>query len=388
MGWDSLRLLFEGFEGIYDEWQILGMMAIGCILIYLGIARKFEPLLLVGIGFGILVANLPLHEFVHIGGDVGGESGTATGVLYYFRKYLVDTEIIPLLIFLGLGAMTDFEPMLNYPYTILLGAAAQFGVFVALVGAVAIGFDLNEAASIGIIGGADGPTTIYTATRLAPDLLARVAVAAYSYMALVPVIQPPIIRLLTTRKERLTRMPYAPKKASRTAKILFPIIVAIVGGILVPRAAPLIGMFAFGNLLRECLVVERLSETAQNALMNSVVIILGITVGSTMTAAAFFQRETIYIFILGCIAFAFATAGGVLLGKVMYWVSGHRVNPVIGAAGVSAVPMSARVCQREVQKEDPSNFVLMHAMGPNVAGVIGTAVAAGVLLALVPGMMD
>src|SRR5512136_2498629 len=382
MEWDSLRLLFEGFEGIYDEWQILGMMALGCVLIYLGIARKFEPLLLVGIGFGILVANLPLHEMVNPGGD-----GQATGVLYYFRHYLVDTEIIPLLIFLGLGAMTDFEPMLNYPYTILLGAAAQFGVFVALVGAVALGFNLREAASIGIIGGADGPTTIYTATRLAPDLLARVAVAAYSYMALVPVIQPPIIRLLTTRKERLVRMPYAPKKASRIAKILFPIVVAIVGGILVPRAAPLIGMFAFGNLLRECLVVERLSETAQNALMNTVVIILGITVGSTMTAADFFQRDTIYIFILGCFAFAFATAGGVLLGKVMYWVSGHRVNPVIGAAGVSAVPMSARVCQKEVQREDPSNFVLMHAMGPNVAGVIGTAVAAGVLLALVPGMM-
>lgn len=388
MEWDSIRLLFEGFEGIYDEWQILGMMVIGCVLIYLGIVRKFEPLLLVGIGFGILVANLPLHEFVHIGGDVGGEPGTATGVLYYFRKYLVDTEIIPLLIFLGLGAMTDFEPMLNYPYTILLGAAAQFGVFVALVGAVALGFNLAEASSIGIIGGADGPTTIYTATRLAPDLLARVAVAAYSYMALVPVIQPPIIRLLTTRKERLVRMPYAPRRASKTAKILFPIIVAVVGGILVPRAAPLIGMFAFGNLLRECLVVERLSDTAQNALMNTVVIILGITVGSTLTAAAFFEWETIMIFVLGCVAFIFATAGGVLLGKLMYWISKGKVNPVIGAAGVSAVPMAARVCQKEVQREDPSNFVLMHAMGPNVAGVIGTAVAAGVLLALVPGMMD
>ena len=346
MEWDSVKNLFEGFTGLGEEPQILGMMVIGCVLIYLGIVRKFEPLLLVGIGFGILVANLPLHEFVHIGGDVGGEPGTATGVLYYFRKYLVDTEIIPLLIFLGLGAMTDFEPMLNYPYTILLGAAAQFGVFVALVGAVALGFDLAEASSIGIIGGADGPTTIYTATRLAPDLLARVAVAAYSYMALVPVIQPPIIRLLTTRKERLVRMPYAPRRASKTAKILFPIIVAVVGGILVPRAAPLIGMFAFGNLLRECLVVERLSDTAQNALMNTVVIILGITVGSTMTAKAFFQIKTIEIFVLGCVAFIFATAGGVLLGKLMYWISKGKVNPVIGAAGVSAVPMSARVCQK------------------------------------------
>ncbi len=383
MEWDSLRLLFEGFEGLGDEPEILAMMAIGCVLLYLGIARKFEPLLLVGIGFGILVANLPLHEFVNPGGD-----GEATGVLYYFRHYLVDTEIIPLLIFLGLGAMTDFEPMLNYPYTILLGAAAQLGVFVALMGAVAWGFGLNEAASIGIVGGADGPTTIYLATKLSPDILGQVAVAAYSYMALVPVIQPPIIRLLTTRKERLTRMPYAPRKASRIAKIIFPIIVAIVGGMLVPRAAPLFGMFAFGNLMRECLVVERLSATAQNALMNIVVIILGITVGSTMTAEVFLQLSTIKIFVLGCFAFAAATAGGVLLGKVMYWVSGHKVNPVIGAAGVSAVPMSARVAQKEVQREDPDNFVLMHAMGPNVAGVIGTAVAAGVLLALVPGMMD
>ncbi len=382
MDWDSLRSVFDGFLKLGEEPEILGMMAIGCILIYLGIARRFEPLLLVGIGFGILVANLPLHEFVNPG---GGDA--ATGVLYYFRKYLVDTEIIPLLIFLGLGAMTDFEPMLNYPYTILLGAAAQFGVFVALMGAVAVGFDLNEAASIGIIGGADGPTTIYTATRLAPDLLARVAVAAYSYMALVPVIQPPIIRLMTTRKERLVRMPYAPRRASRVAKILFPVIMAVVGGILVPRAAPLIGMFAFGNLLRECLVVERLSDTAQNALMNIVVIILGITVGSTMTAEAFFDWDTILIFVLGCVAFMFATAGGLILGKIMYWASGGKINPVIGAAGVSAVPMSARVCQKEVQREDPSNFVLMHAMGPNVAGVIGTAVAAGVLLALVPGMM-
>jgi oxaloacetate decarboxylase beta subunit len=381
--WDSLRKLFEGFEGLGTEPETLGMMAIGCVLLYLGIARKFEPLLLVGIGFGILVANLPLHEFVNPGG--GDE---ATGVLYYFRTYLVDTEIIPLLIFLGLGAMTDFEPLLNYPYTILLGAAAQLGVFVALVGAVAWGFDLNEAASIGIIGGADGPTTIYLATKLSPGILGLVAVAAYSYMALVPVIQPPIIRLLTTKKERLVRMPYAPRRASRTAKILFPIIVAVVGGILVPRAAPLIGMFAFGNLLRECLVVERLSDTAQNALMNTVVIILGITVGSVMTAEVFLQWSTIKIFVLGCFAFMVATAGGVLLGKLMYHLSGHKINPVIGAAGVSAVPMAARVCQKEVQREDPSNFVLMHAMGPNVAGVIGTAVAAGVLLALVPGMMD
>lgn len=383
MEWDSVRLLFEGFEGLGEEPEILAMMAIGCVLLYLGIARKFEPLLLVGIGFGVLVANLPLHEFVN-----PGEGDEATGVLYYFRTYLVDTEIIPLLIFLGLGAMTDFEPLLNYPYTILLGAAAQLGVFVALVGAVAWGFGLDQAASIGIVGGADGPTTIYLATKLSPEILGQVAVAAYSYMALVPVIQPPIIRLLTTKKQRRVRMPYAPRRASRLAKILFPVIVAIVGGILVPRAAPLIGMFAFGNLMRECLVVERLSATAQNALMNSVVIILGITVGSAMTAEVFLQWSTIKIFVLGCFAFAAATAGGLILGQIMYFASGKKINPVIGAAGVSAVPMSARVAQKEVQRVDPDNFVLMHAMGPNVAGVIGTAVAAGVLLALVPGMMD
>jgi sodium ion-translocating decarboxylase beta subunit len=381
--WDSLRELFAGFEGLGSEPRILAMMAIGCVLLYLGIAKKFEPLLLVGIGFGILVANLPLHEFVNPGG--GGES---VGVLYYFRTYLIDTEIVPLLIFLGLGAMTDFEPLLNYPYTILLGAAAQVGVFIALVGAVWWGFGLNEAASIGIVGGADGPTTIYLATKLSPDILGQVAVAAYSYMALVPVIQPPIIRLLTTKEQRRVRMPYAPRRASRLAKILFPVIVAIVGGILVPRAAPLIGMFAFGNLMRECLVVERLSATAQNALMNSVVIILGITVGSTMTADVFLHWGTLKIFALGCVAFMAATAGGLILGQIMYFVSGKKVNPVIGAAGVSAVPMSARVAQKEVQRVDPDNFILMHAMGPNVAGVIGTAVAAGVLLALVPGMMD
>lgn len=382
MEWDSLRELFAGFEGLGEKPEILAMMAIGCVLLYLGIAKKFEPLLLVGIGFGVLVANLPLHEFVN-----PGEGDEATGVLYYFRTYLVDTEIIPLLIFLGLGAMTDFEPLLNYPYTILLGAAAQVGVFVALVGAVAWGFGLDQAASIGIVGGADGPTTIYLATKLSPEILGSVAVAAYSYMALVPVIQPPIIRLLTTREQRRVRMPYAPRRASRLAKILFPVIVAIVGGILVPRAAPLIGMFAFGNLMRECLVVERLSATAQNALMNSVVIILGITVGSTMTAEVFLQWSTIKIFVLGCFAFMAATAGGLLLGQIMYFASGKKINPVIGAAGVSAVPMSARVAQKEAQKADPDNFILMHAMGPNVAGVIGTAVAAGVLLALVPGMI-
>jgi sodium ion-translocating decarboxylase beta subunit len=384
--WDSLSKLFEGFTGIGDDPRLLAMIAIGCILLYLGIKRNFEPLLLVGIGTGVILANLPIGEIVHepVGDEVGG-------ILYYFDQYLLRTEIIPLLIFLGLGALTDFTPVLNYPYTLLLGAAAQLGVFVALTGAVALGFALTEAASIGIIGGADGPTTIYVATKMqelgGKDILGPVAVAAYSYMALVPVLQPPIIRLLTTRKERLVRMEYSPRPVPKLAKILLPIILAIVVGVLVPHAAPLIGMFAFGNLLRECLVVERLSNAAQNELMNIVTLILGITVGSTMTAEVFLDWDVIKIFALGAFAFLIATAGGVLLGKLMYWISRGKVNPIIGAAGVSAVPMAARVCQKEAQREDPDNFILMHAMGPNVAGVIGTAIAAGVLISLVPEMM-
>lgn len=386
MDWDSLLKLFEGFQDIGDNPRMIAMIAIGGILLYLGIVKKFEPLLLIGIGTGVLVANLPLGEFIRPATE--DEVG---GILYYFNEYLLTTEIVPLLIFLGLGAMTDFAPLINYPYTILLGAAAQVGVFIALIGAVAFGFDLRGAAAIGIVGGADGPTTIYLATKMqeigGPIILGAVAVAAYSYMALVPVIQPPIIRLLTTKEERSVRMPYAPRPIPKAVKILFPIIMAIIVGVLVPRAAPLIGMFAFGNILRECLVAERLSQTAQNELMNIVTIILGITVGATMTAEVFLQWSTIKIFLLGIVGFVAATAAGVLFGKLMYRISGKKINPIIGAAGVSAVPMAARVCQREAQREDPDNFVLMHAMGPNVAGVIGTAVAAGVLLALVPEIM-
>jgi oxaloacetate decarboxylase beta subunit len=362
------------------------MLVIGGVLIYLGIARRFEPLLLVGIGAGMILANLPVGELVKPATD--GEMG---GILWYFRTYLLETEVIPLLIFLGLGALTDFEPMLSNPRTILLGAAAQLGVFIALIGAVAIGFDLRGAASIAIIGGADGPTTIYVATKMhemgGPDILGAVAVSAYSYMALVPIIQPPIIRLFTTKEERAVRMPYAFRPVSRRTKIIFPLALAIVVGIIVPKAAPIIGMFAFGNLLRECGVVERLSSTAQNELMNIVTILLGITVGSTMSAAIFLKVETIEIFLLGLAAFCFSTTGGVLLGKLMYRLSGKKINPIIGAAGVSAVPMAARVCQREASREDPENFLLMHAMGPNVAGVIGTATVAGVLIGLVPGMI-
>jgi oxaloacetate decarboxylase beta subunit len=363
------------------------MLVIGGVLIYLGIAKKFEPLLLVGIGAGIILANLPLGELV----KTGTESETG-GILWYFYKYLLVTGIIPLLVFLGLGALTDFEPMLSNPITILLGASAQLGIFIALIGAIALGFDLRGAAAIGIIGGAEGPTTIYVATKMqeigGPNILGAVTVAAYSYMALVPIIQPPVIRLLTTKEERQVRMPYSFRPISRRTKVIFPIALAIVTGIIVPRAAPLLGMFAFGNLLRECGVVERLSSAAQNELMNIVVIILGITVGSTTPAAIFLKVETIEIFLLGLVAFIFSTAGGVLLGKLMYRLSGGKINPIIGAAGVSAVPMSARVCQKEASREDPGNFVLMHAMGPNVAGAIGAAVAGGVLLALVPGLVS
>lgn len=383
MDWSILKELFAGFLELGTNPGAFLMIGIGCLLIYLAIAKGYEPLLLVGIGTGVLLANLPLGELIKPATEA--ETG---GVLWYFYKHLVSTEIIPLLIFLGLGALTDFEPLLSYPVTFLLGAAAQLGVFVAFVGALILGFDLRGAASIGIIGGADGPTTIYVATKMqelgGPLILGPVTVAAYSYMALVPIIQPPIIRLLTTKRERLVKMAYAARPVSRTAKILFPIVMVLLIGIAVPRAAPLIGMFCFGNLLRECGVVERLAGTAQNELMNIVTLLLGITVGSTMPAHIFLQVDTIKIFLLGLFAFGISTAGGVLLGKVLYWLSGRKINPVIGAAGVSAVPMSARVCQREVAREDPSNFVLMHAMGPNVAGVIGTAVAAGVLIALVP----
>lgn len=382
--WD----LVAGFKELWEQPQILVMLLVGVVLIYLGISKRFEPLLLIPIGTGIILANLPLGELVKPA--TGAESG---GFLWYFYKYTLSNELLPLLVFLGLGALTDFEPMLSNPRTILLGAAAQLGVFCAFMGTLALGltpwfdFGPKEAASVGIIGGADGPTTIYVVTNMMErggrDILGAVAVAAYSYMALVPIIQPPVIRLLTTKKERQVKMPYTFHPVSKRTLIIFPIVTGIVAGFLVPKAAPLIGIMMFGNLLRECGVVERLSKTAQNELMNIVVILLGLSVGSTMTAAVFLQLETIAIFILGLFAFAVSTAGGVLLGKVMYILSGRKINPMIGAAGVSAVPMSARVVQNMATKEDPSNFLIMHAMGPNVAGVIGTAAAAGVMLALI-----
>ena len=381
--------IFEGFRDLGSNPEMLGMLAIGVILIFLGISKKLEPLLLIPIGTGIVLANLPLSVAVH------PQSGEITGgFLYYFYEYALFNGIIPLLVFLCLGALTDFEPLLAKPVTFLLGAAAQFGIFVALIGTLALGltpwfdFGLKEAASVAIIGGAEGPTTIYVAARMqqlgaAPNIFAAVVVACYSYMALVPIIQPPVIRALTSREERMIKMPYAERPVSRRTKIIFPVVVTLLCGLFIPRAVPLIGMFMFGNLLRECLVADRLSVTAQNDLMNIVTIVLGLTVGSTMLASSFFTLDTIAVFLLGIVAFVSATAAGVLLGKLMCRLSKGKINPMIGAAGISAFPMSARVVQRVGQEEDFSNFLLMHAMGPNVAGAIGAAVAGGVLLSLV-----
>jgi sodium ion-translocating decarboxylase beta subunit len=346
------------------------MIGVGCILIYLAISREYEPLLLLPIGFGAILTNIPLAGLMEEG-----------GLLYSF--YLgVKYGIFPPLIFLGVGALTDFGPLLANPKTFLLGAAAQFGIFATLIGALYLGFDLPEASSIGIIGGADGPTAIYLTSKLAPHLLGPVAVAAYSYMALVPIIQPPIMRVLTTEKERKIEMVQL-KPVSQKTKIAFPIVITILTALLLPSAAPLIGMLMVGNLFREAGVVNRLWKAAENELINLVTIFLGLSVGATMTASQFLTMETIEIIVLGLIAFSFGTAAGVLFGKVMCFVTRGEVNPLIGAAGVSAVPMAARVVQKVGLKENPKNYLLMHAMGPNVAGVIGSAIAAGVLLSLV-----
>ena len=355
------------------------MIIVGLTLAYLAIKYKMEPLLLLPIGITAVLVNLPLNGIANCS-TVGGIC-SQPGLLDIVYHYLIKTEIVPLLIFFGLGAMTDFGPMIADPKTALMGAAAQIGVFVAMLTALALGFNLHQAASIGIIGGADGPTTIYLTTKLAPEILAATAVAAYSYMSLVPLIQPPIIKALTSPEERRIRMEQL-RPVSKREKMLFPIITMIVIGLLVPSAAPLIGMLMIGNLFRESGVVERLSKAAQEELMNIVTIFLGLGVGSTMRASSFLTAQTLMILGLGIVAFASATAGGVLFGKLMMKLSGGKINPMIGAAGVSAVPMSARVVQRMASEEDPGNFILMHAMGPNVAGVIGTAVVAGVFLAL------
>jgi len=351
------------------------MIVVACVLIYLAIAKKFEPLLLLPISFGVLLSNLPLTGLMT--GPVGTEPG---GLLYYLYQG-VKLGIYPSLIFLGIGAMTDFAPLIARPSSLLLGAAAQFGIYVAFIVANFLGFSPSEAASIGIIGGADGPTAIYLTTRLAPALLPAIAIAAYSYMALIPLIQPPLMNFLTTKKEREVKMEQL-REVSQVEKILFPIVVTIITVLLLPSVAPLIGMLMLGNLFKESGVVERISNTAKNELINIVTIFLGVTVGATANAETFLTLQTIQIVLLGLFAFIFSTIGGLLFGKLMYVITKGKINPLIGSAGVSAVPMAARVSQIEGQKANPTNHLLMHAMGPNVAGVIGSAVAAGFLLAM------
>ncbi len=383
-----------GFYLLGENPKVLIMLAIVCVLAYLAIVKKFEPLLLLPIAFGMLVTNLPgseiFHESLFAGGHVhwdmfggaAGEDGTVITPGLIDILYLgVKLGIYPCLIFIGVGAMTDFGPLLANPKSLLLGAAAQLGIFVTFIGARALGFTGNEASSIGIIGGADGPTAIFVTTKLAPHLLGPIAVAAYSYMALVPVIQPPIMKLLTTKHERMIVMKEL-RKVSKTEKIIFPFVVTAFVAMLVPSATPLIACLMLGNLFRECGVTERLNKTAQNELINITTIFLGISVGATATAETFISVSTLKIIIMGVIAFGFGTAGGVLLAKFMNLFLRNKINPLIGSAGVSAVPMAARVSQVVGQKENPGNFLLMHAMGPNVAGVIGSAIAAGVLISL------
>lgn len=364
-------------------WQGGVMIAIACLLLYLAIVKKFEPLLLLPIAFGMLLVNLPLSGIM--APEVHNADGTteAGGLVYYLYQG-VKLGIYPPLIFMGVGAMTDFGPLIANPKSLLLGAAAQLGIFMAFILALLLGFDSNVAASIGIIGGADGPTAIYVTSRLAPEYLGPIAVAAYTYMALVPIIQPPIMKALTTKKERMIKMEQL-REVSKTEKIIFPIIVTIFVSFMLPAAIPLIGMLMLGNLLRESMVTDRLSKTAQNDLMNAITIFLGVSVGATTAGETFLAPATIFIIVLGIIAFAFGTFGGVLFGKLMCKLTGGKVNPLIGSAGVSAVPMAARVSQKVGQEANPSNFLLMHAMGPNVAGVIGSAVAAGVMISLFGG---
>jgi len=385
---DVLKTLWldSGFSALGVDWRSLVMILVGCLLLYLGIVKKFEPLLLVGIAFGTVLTNLPGAELYHpelwdayIAGEVRLTDIIHDGGLLDILYIGVKAGIYPSLIFMGVGAMSDFGPLIANPKSLLLGSAAQLGVYAAFLLAIALGFTGPQAASIGIIGGADGPTAILLTSKLAPELLGAIAIAAYSYMALIPMIQPPIMKALTTKKERETVMTQL-REVTKAERIIFPIVVAIFVILLLPSTAPLIGCLMLGNLWKECGVTERLSDTVQNALMNIVTIFLGISVGATTVAARFLTLETIKIVLLGLLAFCFSTVGGLLLGKLMCWITKGKINPLIGSAGVSAVPMAARVSQMEGQKANPSNFLLMHAMGPNVAGVIGSAVAAGFLL--------
>ena len=408
----AMRSIAQSTGLANGDWRQYVMICISCVLLYLAIVKKFEPLLLLPIAFGMLLANLPLAGMMNgesyrefpleqaaealkyatekqttayvalnaLGEQVYQVQSSNGGLLYYLYKG-VKLGIYPPLIFMGVGAMTDFGPLIANPKSLLLGAAAQLGIFITFIGAILLDFTPNEASAIGIIGGADGPTAIYVTTQLAPHLLAPIAVAAYSYMALVPVIQPPIMRALTTKKERMIVMEQL-RPVSRAELVIFPVVVTVVVSLLLPDAAPLVGMLMLGNLMRTSGVVDRISKTAQNELINIVTIFLGLTVGATTNGATFLSPQTLYIIVLGVIAFMGGTAGGVLLGKLMCKLSGGKINPLIGSAGVSAVPMAARVSQVVGQKENPGNFLLMHAMGPNVAGVIGSAVAAGVFLSL------
>ena len=371
----------SGFAAL--DWKTVVMLVIACVLLYMGIGKGFEPLLLVPIAFGMLLANLPITGlFAEPVYDAATHSGTVgfMWVLYQGVQY----AIYPSIIFMGIGAMTDFGPLLANPMSLLLGAAAQLGIFAAFLMALVLGFTPAEAAAIGVIGGADGPTAILTASKLAVELLPAIAIAAYSYMALIPMIQPPLMKLMTTKKMRQVKMSQL-RVVSKTEKIIFPIAVTIFVVLLIPDTAPLIGMLMLGNLVRECGVTERLSDTAQNALINIVTIPLGLSVGFKATASSFLTVETLSIIALGLTAFLLSTAGGLLLGDLMYVLTGGKVNPLIGSAGVSAVPMAARVSQVVGQKENPSNFLLMHAMGPNVAGVIGSACAAGFMIKVFGG---
>lgn len=370
--------LLAGLSTLIRDWPSLIMMALGGVLIYLAIAKEYEPVLLLPIGLGCIIGNLPLSSMV---------DPAEKGMLAVIKSAGVDNELFPLLIFIGVGAMMDFRPLMAQPLFALMGAAGQFGIFGTLIVAVLLGFPLNEAASIGIIGAIDGPTSIYVANALAPHMLGVISVVAYSYMSLVPIIQPPIMRLLTTREERLTKMDYAPRPVSKTALILFPIVVTVAVGILVPKAAPLIASLMIGNLLREAGVVQRLARTAENELINISTLFLGLVVGSTMTAESFLRWDTLKILVLGLFAFALDTAAGILFGKLLYVLSGKKINPLIGAAGISAFPMAGRLVQRVAQDEDFSNYVLMHAMGANTSGQLGSVIAGGVLLTLVLPMV-
>jgi len=365
----ALKGVIEQSGFLALNWPMMTMLLVSFILLYLAIVKEFEPLLLVPIAFGCLLVNLPLSGIIDEGGFL------------YFVKIGIDHELYPIIIFMGIGALTDFGPLIANPITFLLGAAAQLGVFFAVIGAMFMGFTIKQAAGIGIIGGADGPTAIYLCSKVAKEILPAVAVAAYSYMSLVPLIQPPIIKMLTTKKDRGIKMEQL-RPVSKTERVLFPIISTIACGLVLPASVPLIGMLMFGNLLRECGQTERLSQAAQNEVLNATTIFLGIAVGATMNADSFLTVATLKIILLGLITFIFSTAGGVIFGQFMKVVTKGKINPVIGAAGGSAVPMSARVCQKVVSKEFPGTYILMHAMGPNVAGVIGTAVAAGAMLTL------